>query len=248
VANDGGQVYMGAPEVIGEVGPATPFERSDLLAYELTDQYTYAAGDATKAYAKSKVREFTRAFLHLRPDLFVVFDRVESTNPAFKKRWLLHSVNEAEVSGPTFTVSNGPGRLWGKTLLPREVTYENIGGPGKEFWVDGKNWPPQKAVRDDTGRWRLEVSPAKPATQDYFLHVLYACSSSSTTYPSADVAETEAQVTATITQDGTTYVVTFSKAGAAPARLTGSVRIVASDGKVLLDRPLATKVLLDKQQ
>jgi heparin/heparan-sulfate lyase len=244
VTNDGGQVYMGTPEVGGEVGPATPFDRSDLLAYELTDQYTYAAGDATKAYAKSKLAEFTRAFLHLRADLFVVFDRVESTNPAFKKRWLLHSVNEAEVSGATFTITNGPGRLWGKTLLPQEVTCESIGGPGKEFWVDGKNWPPQQAVRDDTGRWRLEVSPAKPATRDYFLHVLYACSSDTTTYPAADAAQTDAQVTATIKHDGTTYRVTFSKTGA----LTGSVRIVGADGKVLLDRPLATKVLLDKQE
>ena len=263
VANDGGQVFMGSPELVAEVGPNTPFDRSGLLAYELTDQYTYALGDATKAYARSKVKEFTRAFLHLRSstgseraelvearagagvgDPFVVFDRVESTKPDFRKRWLLHSVNQPEVSGPTFTITNGPGRLWGKTLLPKEVTYEAVGGPGKEFWVDGKNWPPRTPVRDDTGCWRLEVSPAKPATRDYFLHVLYACSSDTTTYPVADVAETEAQVTTTIRQGGATYVVTFSKTGA----LTGSVRIVGADGKVLLDRPLATKVLVDKQQ
>ena len=244
VSNDGGQVYMGGPQLVTEVGPGNTFHRSELLAYELAPHYTYAAGDASSAYSPKKVSEFTRAFLHLRPDIFVVFDRVESTSPEFKKRWLLHSQNEPEVSGQTFTITNGPGRLWGRTLLPGEVTYETIGGPGKEFWVDGKNWPPGKDVRDDTGRWRLEVSPSAAARRDYFLHLLYATASGDADYPKAEVSETATEATVTIEHGGHTYTVTFSKQGP----LTGSVRITGRDGEVVEERLLATSLVLDTQQ
>jgi len=244
VANDGGQVYMGNPNLISEVGPGTKYERSKILAYELVDHYTYAAGDATLAYSSHKVKEFTRAFLHLRPDIFVVFDRVESTNPEYKKRWLLHSQNEPVVSGQTFTITNGPGKLVGKTLLPAKATYGTVGGPGREFWVAGKNWPPGKDVRDDTGRWRLEVSPGSPARRDYFLHVLYATSAADKAYPDAQVSEADTQVTVTVKHRGTAYVVSFSKEGP----LTGSLGITGPDGKVLSERKLADSVVLDTQR
>jgi len=244
VTNDGGQVYMGGPDLVSQVGPGTPYDRAEILAYELTDTYTYAAGDATRSYSPHKVREFVRAFLHLRPDIFVVFDRVEAAKAEFKKRWLLHSQNQPRLSSDTFLIVNGPGKLWGRTLLPAEVTYTTVGGPGKEFWCDGKNWPPQKPLRNDTGRWRLEVSPRRPARRDYFLHLLYATASTDTDYPKAEVEETDQAVTLTIHHKGTTYTVTFTKEGP----LTGSVRIVAPDGSVRTERPLATKIVLDTQE
>jgi len=244
VSNDGGQVYMSGPQLVSEVGPGTRFDRSRLLAYELTKDYTYTAGDATRAYSDHKLKEFTRAFLHLRPDIFVVFDRVESTRAEFKKRWLLHSQNEPQVSGDTFVISNGPGKLWGRTLLPAEVTHEVIGGPGKEFWVQGKNWPPAKPVRDDTGRYRLEISPSRPATRDYFAHVLFATSADDATYPDVRVSADEAQMTTTIKHQEKTYVVTFSKEGP----LTGRVRITGPGGEVLTDGELADRIVLDTQQ
>ena len=213
VSNDGGQVYMTAPQFVSEVGPGSRFDRSRLLAYEVTDQYTYTAGDATKAYSGHKLREFTRAFLHLRPDIFVVFDRVESTRPEFKKRWLLHTQTEPGTDGQTFTVVNGPGKLWGRTLLPQTVQYESVGGEGKEFWVDGKNWPPPKGVKPDTGRWRLEVSPAQPATRDYFLHVLYATASTDQAHPDCSVAQTADSVSVTVKHGGNTWVVRLAKNG-----------------------------------
>ncbi len=246
VSNDGGQVYMGSPDVLSDVGPNTKFHRGELLAFECTPHYTYVAGDATVAYSRDKVSEFTRAFLHLRPDIFVVFDRVEASRPEFKKRWLLHSQNEPEVAGQTFTITNGPGKLWGRTLLPAQARYEAVGGPGKEFWVDGKNWPPAQAVRDDTGRWRLEVSPAQPSRRDYFLHVLYATASADADYPKAEASETEREVTVTVEHEDKTYTVSFSKQG----KLTGSVRITRrpAGGEVLSERGLATSLVLDTQQ
>jgi hypothetical protein len=56
-------------------------------------------GNATTAYSYHKLRYFNRQIVHLRPDAVVVFDRVISENPAFKKTFLLHTLNEPAVRG-----------------------------------------------------------------------------------------------------------------------------------------------------
>ena len=52
-----------------------------------------------------------------------------------------------------------------------------MGGKGKEFWVFGTNYPndalpnrPDDA--NERGAWRVEVSPAVPAAENYFLNVI----------------------------------------------------------------------------
>ena len=52
-----------------------------------------------------------------------------------------------------------------------------MGGKGKEFWVFGTNYPndalpnrPDDA--NERGAWRVEVSPAVPAAENYFLNVM----------------------------------------------------------------------------
>ena len=64
---------------------------------------------------------------------------------------------------------------------------EKIGGEGKQFWSDGRNWPlpvlipedwnySQSRLLPDThelfGQRRMEISPAESATDDCFLHLL----------------------------------------------------------------------------
>ena len=70
-------------------------------------------------------------------------------------------------------------------LLPpvENAALEKIGGPGKEFWVFGVNYPnePQnkttKRAKPDQdsmelGQWRLELSPKAAAAEDLFLTVM----------------------------------------------------------------------------
>ncbi|MFH1267619.1 MAG: hypothetical protein ABIK89_18025, partial [Planctomycetota bacterium] len=115
------------------------------------------------------------------PASLVVFDRVHSTTPEFKKKWLLHSIQEPKINDRTVTVvrDEAPygGELFIESLLPARATVTKIGGPGKEFWVEslGKNFPVQKPPPSEPGAWRIEVSPAEPAAADRFLHVLRAC-------------------------------------------------------------------------
>ena len=150
--------------------------------------YSYLKGDITQAYT-DKVKEAKRSFVFLNlhaaevPAALIVFDKVVSSDPTFKKFWLLHSIEEPTIEGNCFIVrrtKNGDtGMLQNHVLLPEagNAQIEKVGGKGKEFWVFGTNYPndalpnrPDDA--NERGAWRVEVSPAAPATEDCFLNVM----------------------------------------------------------------------------
>ena len=152
---------------------------------EQTPEYSYLKGDITKAYT-SKVKDVRRSFVFLnlddkeQPAAMVIYDNVESSDASFRKFWLMHSIEEPVVKGREFTISrtlNGDsGMLKNTVLLPSKAKIETVGGPGKEFWVFGKNYPNAATSRPDPanerGAWRVEVCPAKAALKDNFLNVI----------------------------------------------------------------------------
>jgi len=122
---------------------------------------------------------FFNFFDDVYPGALIVLDKVESSNPEFKKTWLLHSQEEPEVNGNTQTIRRTQfgynGRLTNTTLIPgaEDLSVEKIGGPGKEYWVDGKNATAVTYVKgDESGKWRIEVSPKTAKAKDYFLNVI----------------------------------------------------------------------------
>lgn len=240
--NDGGQLF---PNVLNDDGrrffsqaEGTPFDTGDIVAYETNDTYTYASGDASRAYSAEKMRSFTRQFLYLRPDLFVVFDRVSATRAEFPKTWLLHSIEEPALEGNRFTIRHGPGRLFGYTLLPRQARIEKVGGPGREFLVAGKNYPVEAGP--EAGAWRIEVKPPSANETDLFLHVLYAAVGDAAP-PQRVQLLTEGirpgQVAAAIEVGDKRFIATFETQG--PPR--GKVLIEdARSGRALFSKELTT--------
>ena len=175
-ANDGGQ-RMDSSRYWNTIRSRDDWERTrdlwDLARMHVTDyvpgEFQYAKGDATHAYNSSKLNLYTRELVYLpHTNILIVFDHVQSTDPSYKKVWLLHGVNEPTVAATdrghdvghggtsysgvaNFTLEDGSGRLLVHTLLPREREVVKRGGPGWEFWAPGdefggawgtgKNWP-----------------------------------------------------------------------------------------------------------
>ena len=148
--------------------------------------YSYLKGDITKAYS-AKVKDVRRSFVFFNmknsksPAVLVVFDRVVSSNPAFRKYWLLHSIEEPEIREGGFnvcrTLDGDSGKIQCDVLLPEagNASITKVGGKGYEYYVFGENYPDEQKVPDETGecgRWRVEVSPEKEAAEDHFLNVL----------------------------------------------------------------------------
>ena len=170
-------------------------------------EYSYLKGDITKAYT-SKVEDVRRSFVFLNmeprgnadlnpegsatdiPAVMIVYDHVVSSDPAFRKYWLLHSIEEPQTGIQEFTVSRtkdgDSGKLHCSVLLP-EADVTKVGGPGKEFWVFGENYPNAATTRPDPcnerGEWRVEVTPKSAAKEDCFLNVMQVMDNTTTPLP-----------------------------------------------------------------
>jgi len=194
-SNDGGQVFREDPTKLADLLPGGSASLDGIVAYEANDDYTYAVGDATRAYDPARVRLAQREVVYLRRSaraqpVVVVFDRVESAQARFEKRFLLHTVREPAIAGNTAVAENHGGRLTCLTLLPADARLEAIGGPGKEAWVDGRNYPWDETARKRPQRelamWRVEVRPGAPRLRDDFLHVLFVDDASAPAPAAAD--------------------------------------------------------------
>ena len=160
---------------------------SEVIAFDENREYVYIASDATKSYHQDKTYMVVRQFVFLPPNCFVVFDRVNATKVEYSKAWLLHTAKEPVVKGNEFYTDHLEGRLFCRTLFPENAKLTKIGGEGKQFWSDGRNWPLPVLTPDDwnysrarripdthelLGQWRMEITPAKSATDDLFLHLI----------------------------------------------------------------------------
>ena len=187
----------------------------------MAPDYSYLKGDITKAYS-DKVKEVKRSFVFLNlkseniPAALIVFDKIVSSNPEYKKQWLLHSIEEPTVKDGTFTVKRtkdgDSGMLYDTVLLPEKgnLDINTIGGPGKEFWVNGENYPNEPRTPDPTnekGAWRVELSPKSPANEDYFLNVIQVADNKCKNMHKATLLKSDNTVGVVISD----RIVTFSK-------------------------------------
>lgn len=215
---------------------------SQMVAFETRPEYAYAAGDATATYHPDKCRLALRQFVFIAPDWFVIFDRVISADPSFKKTWLLHTIEEPRIEEGAFTADHEEGRLFCRTLLPEAAAVEKMGGPGKQFWSGGRNWPLPKTwrVRDTTptlGQWRIEVAPRAAAREDFFLHVIHAAGTSLARMAPCALVRDAGRVGARIETPAGAWEVLFGTEGPA----SGRIRLTRGASAVL-DRELTHAV------
>ena len=150
--------------------------------------FSYLKGDITGAYSR-KVKEVKRSFVFINlglpqlPAALIVFDRVVSADPAFRKYWLLHSMEEPVINGNITKIilsqRGWSGKLANFTLLPEDGNYEieKIGGPDERFAYFGHNFASEvRAGRNpedyEAGDWRIQLSPVRESATDLFLNAM----------------------------------------------------------------------------
>ena len=217
-------------------------------AFETNDLFTYICGDSTACYRKEKCRKMIRQFVFIQPDYFVVCDTVESVEPGQTQTWLLHSQNEPVESNDQFHFDEEAGRLFCRTFLPKDFKRTKVGGPGKEFWVDGKNYPlgktrleeykKRKVKKTLWGNWRVELTAGQPSEKVRFLNLIQVGMKAGLQkmVPSGYVTEGELEGVRFTAVDGTVWTVLFDRTG-----LKGKIR-AEKDGKTLLDSALTEKI------
>ena len=221
-SNDGGQRRVNQLERVGQFRIGSPNDAARILAFKTGVNYVYIAGDARTAYSPDKLTEFTRQFLFLPPGAFVIYDRVTATDETFAKTWVLHAINEPKFSGGIFSIAHGKGTLIGQAVMPIGAKRKAVGGPGKEFLVDGKNYPPEKKVDPEAGAWRIELTPppGEKAKSQQFLVVLTANGPGQLDIPALDGGGDNAKVEMTMTYQNHKYKLTFPRFGPLGGKLT----------------------------
>lgn len=170
-------------------------DMAQVTAWEAAAGHDYVEGDLTAAYngtkvtdqgARPKISRLVRRLLFVKPDVIAVFDEVDAVNADFRKKWLLHTIEEPEVEADGHSrITRGAGGLLLTPLFPADVGVNKIGGPGREFEVLGVNYPIEHTnhPRDiaEPGAWRLELIPGAPRKHDVFLNVMQTHDTNATT-------------------------------------------------------------------
>ena len=227
---------------------------SKLIALRTNKHFTYMAGDATRSYAQSsgdfttnRANEVIRQIVFIPDNHFIVFDRVESMDPAFKKYWLLHTGPKPKESEGSNVIcinaahAESPGKMALQPLLSKQRSVELVGGEGHEFDVFDENIPLRledyiSEGRALNGSWRVQISPTMPTKQNYFLNVLEVgegndfCSSS---IQPAELTEETNTAGSIIKVGDNTYEITFNKSG----DVGGNFSIKNQNGDLIVNEP-----------
>lgn len=174
--------YSDCAKVIGwEIDPKNPIE----------PEYSYISGDLTPGYSSKKVDEVRRSMIFMptddkvNPGVFIVMDKINAVKPEYKKTFLLHTkVEPVKVEGNTTIIERTDvgynGRLTVKTLYPKNPVLTTIGGPGRQWEINGVNitpagnYDPSTVNEILTSGWgRIEISPSVEQKEDYFLNAMY---------------------------------------------------------------------------
>jgi len=100
--------------------PHSPACVGEILAFHTSDVMDFVSGEAARAY-ESRLERFTRSILFVKPDLIVIFDRLEA-HEGVTYQWLLHSPTEMKLSGQEdIRVLNGRAACRVSILTPRSL-------------------------------------------------------------------------------------------------------------------------------
>ncbi len=201
---------MGSPEFFESAGEAkiTRYraEQSPLFAYsfaELGDSYNRVydewGGNSARVFS------YTRQFVQIAPDFFIVYDRVRTRDAGWVK-YVLHALTEPEISGNTviLTSRSGTQKLVSKTLFPQNVQITKINEA--EVWNRAHGLAEDWMIPESERNWHVLIQPPDSNAAN-LLNVMTTMNSSDLPGPNAALVESEDVLGAQIGD----WVVTFSK-------------------------------------
>ena len=195
---------------------AYPDGEPEIIAIETARDFFHGAVDLSRAYRASKsshlerddnpeVVKCIREFIYVRPDLLIVFDRIETKTPEAEKTFVVHTASKPKFEtldpwGDLFTSENGGSQFVFQTVYPKKVTYKTV----DEGDVEGK--------KDAAGFYQWRTETTQTGTREaYFLTVL-AAQERFDLAPQCELIEKEGVIGATIKQPGRKTEVEFNKA------------------------------------
>jgi len=136
-------------------------ERALMREFVASDYYGAATGELHALY-RGNLKLFERNIIFMRPEYFVVFDRLRSSGKPHDYNWLLHfdDRKDVNISGSDIAIERGQASLLAKVLSPEDAVIEMKGAP-------------VRLGVPITHPGYLDVSNVGKSTEGNFLVVLY---------------------------------------------------------------------------
>ena len=149
--------------------------RRSTRAFENGESYVFVSADITGAYAppdwrpeiRHAVEKLTRDLVYIRPNHFVVVDRVRTAKDSYGKWLVFHFANAAEptVAGAQVESRYGSAKIVIQSLLPEKVSIEKH----RTLSLRCNNDP-----KCPSFTWRIQISPEGHKQDQVFLQLLVA--------------------------------------------------------------------------
>ncbi len=187
------------------------YEGAQVLKVDAQDnEYVYIKTDLTKAYnnqafsedaGEGKVKSIVRSILYLdEEDSLVVFDNISTTQPSYKKKWIMHTENKPQLAQLKTLkgnesngileskegyalIKNANSMLHVNKIYPEKSVFKLVGGKDYKYYVesdgddstlDGESFYQGASDKDwfDKANWRLEIEPQQETARSDFFIVL----------------------------------------------------------------------------
>ena len=210
------------------------------VSVDSSPYHAVGVGDATECYSPDKCQEAIRFFVFVKPDIFIVYDRITSKNDDQNKYFVLHTQNQLLKKSDTWYSRNGDGALFIKSLLPKQSKVNVIGGENHEFVANGKNFmisieqQPWLKKKNWLGQYRLEITAPRARKKERFLTVLQSADTQKEAMTTCKLFQDETYDSVEfLCNDGAVGTVRFCRDG----EPGGQIQLL-KEGKVLLKREL----------
>jgi hypothetical protein len=118
-------------------------------------------GEAAKSYAPGTLDRFARHIIFLKPDLIVIYDRLEAPQPSTFE-YFLHSPVAMKTDGQIISVVSAAARCDAQILWP-----DNL----KVSVTDKYDVPPRERIK--VKEWHVKAQTAEPAKLMEFVTVMH---------------------------------------------------------------------------
>ena len=146
------------------------FRMATVLSHTETDELVEISGDLTSAYRESCDSITRKMSFFPKENLFRVEDNIVAKDESFIKRFHLHMQSEPEINGNEIRFSYKGGTLTCKVLEPVDAKIEAIGGPGKQFMVNGVNYSNAESLHGKEVGWgQVIISPTNVSKECRFV-------------------------------------------------------------------------------
>lgn len=138
-------------------GHRTAKAQGEIVAFKTTSAIDVVIGEAGSAY-ETPLERFTRAIIFVKPDLMIVYDRLEAKEPSTFEYWL-HAIKKFDIhSEKNITVKNGDVACDITFLTPRNLVIEQT-----------KEYDPNPRPRITLREWHMTAKTTEKTRKMEFI-------------------------------------------------------------------------------